>query len=143
MAKTTYRDILALAGRILLVLIFLLSGMSKLSGWSGTVGYLASKGIPAIPMFLSLAIIIEVVGAVSVVLGYQARWGALILFLYLIPVTLIFHNFWALNGQLREIQMINFMKNISIMGGLLLIASFGPGLVSFDAHAAKRHEIVI
>ncbi len=122
----------SVAGRALLALIFVLSGFGKIFDWSGTAAYMAAKGMPLIPLFLAGAIAVEVLGGLSVLLGFQARWGALALFLFLVPTTLIFHNFWALADMERRIQMIMFLKNLAIMGGLLLVVSRGAGPLSLD-----------
>jgi putative oxidoreductase len=121
-----------LAGRILLALIFLLSGLSKFTAWEQTAGYMASKGMPMIPFFLVSAATVELLAGLSVLLGFRARIGAAALILYLIPVSLIFHNFWALEGMEQQIQMVTFMKNLAIMGGLLLLVAFGSGALSLD-----------
>jgi putative oxidoreductase len=121
-----------LAGRGLLSLIFLLSAFGKLTNWEGTAGYMASKNMPAIPFFLAAAILFELFGGLSVLAGYKARFGSLALIVFLIPTTLIFHNFWAYQGMEQQMQMINFLKNLSIMGGLLLVTAFGPGPLSLD-----------
>ncbi len=121
-----------LAGRILLAIIFLLSGFNKFAAWDQTAGYMASKGMPLVPFFLVCAALIELAGGLSVLLGFKARLGAAALFLYLIPTTLIFHNFWALEGMEQQVQMVMFLKNLAIMGGLLLLFAFGPGGSSLD-----------
>src|SRR5688572_14119337 len=127
-----------LLGRILLGAIFLVSGVAKLTDWSGSLGYLASK-VPegtAAPL-LFIAAIAEIAGALSLITGTLARVGSLGLFLYLIPTTLLFHNFWALEGMEAQMQMVNFMKNLSIMGGLLLVAGFGAGPLSVDSRIRR------
>jgi len=121
-----------LLGRILLALIFLISGLGKIFDWQGTAGYMASKGMPLIPFFLLGAIVLELAGGLAVLLGFKARIGALLLIVFLIPATLIFHNFWTLTGMERQIQMIMFLKNLAIMGGLLLVVGLGPGPSSLD-----------
>jgi putative oxidoreductase len=121
-----------LLGRILLSLIFILSGLAKIGDWSGTAGYMASRGMRAIPFFLTMAIIFEVVGGLSVLAGWKARFGALALILFVISATLVFHNFWTYPQGQQQIQMVMFLKNLAIMGGLLLIFSFGPGAFSLD-----------
>lgn len=120
-------DLSALAGRTLLSLIFILSGIHKLLDWPGSKALMAAQEMPMIPFFLACATFAELAGGLSVLTGYRARQGALLLFAYLIPVTLVFHHFWDLEGPDRQIQLINFMKNVSIMGGLALTAGFGPG----------------
>jgi putative oxidoreductase len=117
------RYLLVVSGRVLLSVIFLLSGLTKITDWDGTTQYMASKELPLIPLLLVAAIITELAGGLSVLLGWKTRWGALLLFLYLIPTTLVFHNFWALSGTEMQMQLMHFLKNLSIMGGLLLGAA--------------------
>jgi len=93
---------LALTGRVLLSLIFVLSALSKITDWDSAVQYAATKGLPLIPALLVAAIAVELAGGFSLLLGWNARWGALLLFFYLIPTTLVFHNFWALDGMERR-----------------------------------------
>ncbi len=118
------RQYLMMAGRVLLSLIFILSGVSKIMDWSGTAQLLAAQGLPLVPLLLGAATVIEIAGGLALLLGWNARWGAWLLFLYLIPTTLIFHNFWALTGADQQTQLVNFLKNLSIMGGLLLVAAY-------------------
>jgi putative oxidoreductase len=122
---------LVMLGRVLLSIIFLLSGLGKIMDWDGNAKLMASQGMPLIPLLLAGAIIIELAGGLSVLLGWKVRWGALLLFLYLIPTTLIFHDFWAFSGPEMQTQLVNFLKNLSIMGGLLLVAAYdGAALVA-------------
>lgn len=127
MESLTRPDTAILAGRILLSLIFVMSGFGKIADWNGTAGYMASKGTVAIAFFLPAAITVELLGGLAVLTGFHARWGALLLFLFLIPVTAIFHDFWTLSDMDRQMQTIHFMKNLAIMGGLLIVAGSGPG----------------
>ena len=120
-----------LAGRILLALIFVISGYSKLVGFDGTVGYIASKGLPLPQLAAAAAIAIELVGGVLLVIGWQTRWAATAIFLFMIPTTLIFHPFWAVAAG-KQIEMIQFMKNLCIMGGMLYVMAFGAGPLSVD-----------
>jgi len=121
-----------LLGRILLAHIFLVSGAAKILDWSGTEAQMAGKGMPLVPVLHVGALLCELAGGLSVLTGYRARWGALALFLFLIPTTLVFHNFWAARPAEQLQQFDNFMKNLAIMGGLALVAAFGPGPVSVD-----------
>jgi putative oxidoreductase len=125
---------LTLLGRILLSLIFILSGLGKIGDWSGTAGSMAAKGMVAVPFFLTMAILFELGGGLTVLLGFKARLGAWALVFYLIPVSLIFHNFWAFTGAEQRMQVINFLKNLAIMGGLLLVALRGAGKPCIDGH---------
>lgn len=122
-------------GRFLIALIFLLSGFGKLTGFAGTAGYMASKMAVSgtlIDLLLVITIIVELGGGVALVLGWKARLAALVLFLWMIPVTLIFHNFWAAPADQAMIQQIMFLKNLAIMGGMLMIMANGPGPLSVD-----------
>ena len=116
-----------LVGRILLVLIFLKSGLGKIENFAGTAQYIAKAGMPYTTFFLLGAIFIELVGGITVVLGFLTRVGALMLLIFLIPTTLIFHGNFADHGQ-----VIHFMKNVSMFGGLLLLLAMGPGRLSID-----------
>jgi putative oxidoreductase len=123
----------ALAARLLLAHIFFLSALGKIMDWEGTELAMTKRGMFWVPLFLVVAIAFELGGSLSLIVGYKARLGALALFLFLIPTTLVFHNFWTYPADHQKEQMINFMKNIAIMGGLWMVISFGPGLLSLDA----------
>ena len=128
----TLRRFLPLMGRILLSLVFIMSGVHKIMDWGGTADYMAAEGIPLPSVFLAGAVVFELVGGVSVLVGLKTRVGALLLVIFLIPTTLIFHDFWSYEGMEQEMQMINFMKNLSIMGGLFVVMGLGPGPLSVD-----------
>lgn len=121
-----------LVGRILLSLIFLISGFGKIGGFAGTAGYMASKGLPMAEVLLAITIVIEIGASLMIISGFKARLGATALFLWMIPVTLVFHNFWAMPAAEQQIQQIMFMKNLGLMGGMLLIMAFGSGPMSVD-----------
>ncbi len=121
-----------LVGRILLALIFILSGYGKIAGFEGTAGYMASQGLPMVNILLVLTIVIELGGGLLIAIGYKARWAALVIFLFLIPVTVIFHNFWAVDPEQMRGQLIQFQKNLAIMGGMLYVFIAGPGAYSLD-----------
>ena len=120
------------AGRILLALIFVISGYSKLVGFDGTVGYIASKGLPLPQLAAAAAIAIELIGGILLAIGWKTRWAATAIFLFLIPTTLIFHAFWAAAAANQQMETIQFMKNLSIMGGMLYAMAFGAGPLSVD-----------
>lgn len=122
-----------LVGRILISVIFLLSGITKLFSFTSMAAFLASKGMPMPSVMLAGAIIVEIVGALCLIAGFQTRMASIIMFLYLIPTTLMFHNFWAMQGAMRADMQIHFLKNLAIMGGLLMVASYGPGKLSIEA----------
>lgn len=122
-----------LLGRILLSMIFLASGVMKFLNWDATAGYMASEGMPLVHVLLPAAAVVELVGGCSVLFGWFTRWGALALVVFLIPTTLIFHDFWAVPPEQMQNQMQHFMKNLAILGGLLVLAGFGAGPISCDA----------
>jgi putative oxidoreductase len=119
-------------GRVLIALIFLLSGIGKITGYAGTAGYMASKNLPMVDVLLVLSIVIEIGGAAMIVLGWKARLGALALFLWMVPVTLIFHNFWGVPAEQQQLQQIMFLKNLGLMGGMLFLMAFGSGKFSVE-----------
>ncbi len=121
-----------LAGRVLLALIFIGSGFSKITGFADTAAYMAGKGMPMVEVLLIIAILIELGGGLLLALGYKARWAALAIVLFLIPVTLIFHDFWAVDPEQVKMQLIQFQKNLAIMGGMLYVVFNGPGRLSLD-----------
>jgi putative oxidoreductase len=113
-------------GRLALGAIFLMSGLGKLANLSETAAYMRSAHMSAVPLFLTGAILLEILGGLSVITGLKARWGAMALIVFLVPATFIFHNFWAYQGMDRQMQMINFLKNVSIGGGLLSLFAMSP-----------------
>lgn len=125
-----------LLGRSLLALIFLMSGLQKIGNFAGTQEYMASFGMPMTALFLVGAIVLEVGGALSIITGFKARWGALALILFLIPATLIFHTDFG-----DRTQMIMFLKNVSIGGGLLLIAAYGSGPLSVGSASPSEKAV--
>jgi len=126
------RDAAALVGRVLLALIFVISGFGKIGGFAGVAGYIASKGLPMPEVLAALTIVLELGGGLLIMVGWKSRWVALLIFLWLIPTSLIFHAFWAAPAEQAMAQQIQFMKNVSIMGGMLLLFAFGPGRYSAD-----------
>lgn len=121
-----------LLGRILIALIFVLSGLGKVTGFEGTVGYIASKGLP-LPQLLAIgAIFAELGGSLMLVLGWRARWAAAALFVFTALAAALFHNFWAVPAGEAQNQMIHFMKNVSMMGGLLYVLVHGSGPLSLS-----------
>ncbi len=123
------------AARLGIGAIFLVSALGKLAGWSGTVAYAGSMGVP--PVLLAGATALELVGAISLLAGWRARLGAAALIVFLVPVTLVFHAFWAAHGPEAQMQTVQFMTNLSIGGDLLAIAAAGPGAVSVDARRRR------
>lgn len=132
-------DLSLLTGRTLLALIFLLSGTMKIMNWTPTAEHMAAEGMMAVPFFLFLAIVVELGGGLAILAGFQCRFGALLLAAFLIPVTLTFHDFWTYEGQAMQNQMQHFLKNVTIIGGLLTLAAAGAGRYALDAFEATTH----
>ncbi|MFQ6023396.1 MAG: DoxX family protein [Acidiferrobacterales bacterium] len=114
-----------LAGRILLTLMFLISGLNKIGGYAATQGYMESQGVPGI--LLPLVIILEIVAPIAIVIGWQTRLAAWGLAIFSVLAALVFHMDFG-----NQMQMIMFMKNLSIAGGCLILAAHGAGELSLD-----------
>jgi putative oxidoreductase len=125
------QGIVSAVGRILLATIFLLSGLHKIADPVGTQQYMSAMGMPATGFFLVGAIVLELAGALSLILGYWTRVGATLLIVFMIPATLIFHTNFA-----DRIQFIMFLKNVAMTGGLLYVLAYGPGPLSLDVRLA-------
>ena len=130
---SNFQNPLALVGRLLLALLFLPAGLSKISGFAGTVGYIASKGMPMPTAAAVVAIIVEVVAPLALIAGFGTRWAALVLAGFTVVATFVFHNFWAMPADQVMMQQLMFYKNIAVVGGLLVLAAHGAGAWSVDA----------
>ena len=126
------KDWAALLGRILLAGIFVISGFQKITGFEDTVGYIADKALPLPQVLAVIAILIECVGGLAIIAGWKTRWAAVAFIVFLIVITPIFHGYWASPPDQMMEQQINFMKNVAILGGCLLLSAFGPGRYSID-----------
>ena len=124
---------LALIGRILLAILFITSGFGKIAGFEGTAGYIASKGLPMASVVAALTIVVELGGGLALLFGFFTRWAALALAVFTVLAGLIFHAYWAVPADQVMNMTIHFWKNISIAGGMLMVAAFGPGSISVDA----------
>ena len=123
-------------GRILFAALFIPAGVEKIMGFSTVSAFMASKGLPMTDVLLVLSIIIELGGGLMVLLGWHARLAALSIALFLIPVTVVFHPYWAIeDAQQMMVQQHMFMKNMAIIGGLLCMTGLGSG--KFSLKAAK------
>jgi putative oxidoreductase len=121
-----------LLGRILFASIFLMSITHIFN--ESTVEQAASHDVPMASVLVRIAGVLAIAGSLSVILGYKARLGAWLIVLFLVPVTFFMHNFWTISDpMMRMMQQINFMKNISMLGGALLITYFGAGPLSIDS----------
>lgn len=130
------QDFLALLGRALLALLFIPAGWGKIAGFAGVAGYIASKGVPLPEVGAAIAIAAELGLGLLLLVGWQARWAALGLAIFVAVITPIFHNFWAMPEAQVMMQKQAFFKNIAVVGGLLVVAAFGAGRFSLDGRRA-------
>jgi putative oxidoreductase len=137
MSTTTTTSGLVLLGRALLAYIFITAGFSKFGDLAGTMAYTASGGLPGI--FGVLAAALEVIGGIAVLVGFQTRWAALALAAFSIAAGYLYHYVpsLALTGMEQFVQQTMFWKNVSIAGGFLVLAAFGPGALSVDARQGR------
>ena len=128
-----------LIGRILFSSIFLISVPQLFT--RGSVQYAASEGVPWASVLVPIAGVLALLGGLSVLLGFKARWGAWLLVLFLVPVSVMMHAFWAVKDPtMAQMQQIHFMKNMTMLGGALLVVYFGSGPVSVDAWLGARRS---
>lgn len=129
---TTPNHILPLIARILMGAIFLVSGVRKAMGYAATVGYFTKLGFPAPELFTIIAIIIEIGGSILLIIGWRTRWVAWLFALFVLIAAFAAHRFWEFDAAQMTNQMNHFLKNLAIIGGLLMVACFGPGRASVD-----------
>ncbi|MGY1424641.1 DoxX family protein [Lysobacter sp. A289] len=122
-----HRDALILLARLLLMLLFLISGWSKLIDYQGTAAYLASIGTPLPSIAAAVAVIMEFFVALALIVGVCVRPLALLMALFVLGTALIGHPFWSMEGADRAMNLTQFYKNVAIVGGLLLLAVTGAG----------------
>jgi putative oxidoreductase len=119
-------------GRVFYVLIFLMGGAGHFSKQS--IAYAASQGVPLASVLVPLSGVLALAGGLSILLGYRAKIGAWLIALFLVPVTLMMHKFWAVHDpMMAQMHLVMFMKNVSMLGGAFLISHFGAGPLSLDA----------
>lgn len=128
-----------LSGRIFFSLIFILSGLNHFK--AATIAYGASAGVPMASVLVPLSGALACVGGLMIALGYRARVGGLLIAAFLIPVTLSMHAFWTFEGAERMMQQAHFMKNLSMLGGALVISYFGSGPLSLDTRRAPKERL--
>jgi len=133
--QTPVQNSLSLVGRLLLAVMFLLAGSGKLTGFSGTVGYIASVGLPLPQLDAGAAVVIEILGGLALIVGYGTRTAALVLAIFTLVASYFFHPFWAVPLGQQMVTQLLFLKNIAVIGGLLTLAAWGAGAWSLDAMA--------
>jgi putative oxidoreductase len=135
-ATSFWQGAVVVLGRFFFALIFLMAGASHFS--RQTIGFAASQGVLLAPIAVPFSGALAIAGGLSVLLGYRAKVGAWLIALFLVPVTLVMHRFWLVQDpMMAQIQMILFMKNVSMLGGALLISQFGAGPFSLDARRSR------
>ncbi|MDZ7652116.1 MAG: DoxX family protein [Burkholderiaceae bacterium] len=122
----------ALIGRILLALMFVVAGVGKIGGFDGTVGYIASKGLPLPAVLAAGTVALELVAGLALIVGYKARWAALALAAFTLLATFIFHAYWSMPAEQQMVQQLMFLKNLAVAGGLLVVFALGAGRYSLD-----------
>jgi len=127
---------LIVAGRVLLAVMFVLSGFGKLTDLAGTAGYIASGGLPAAAALAALVGAFEVVAGLALAFGFMARPAALALGLFTLLASAVFHNYWAVPADQQFVQQLLFMKNLAVAGGMFVVAALGAGPLSLDARRA-------
>lgn len=126
------QDVAALVGRILLAALFVPAGFGKLMGFAGTVGYIASVGLPLPQVAAVVAILVELGLGLALLVGFKTRWAAIGIALFTLVATFSFHNYWAMAADKAFVNQLMFFKNIAVVGGLLVVWAFGPGRLSID-----------
>jgi putative oxidoreductase len=129
-------------GRIMIATIFLMSAVgNKIPNFNKVVGYMASEGVPFSQVMLVGAIVFLIAGSLSIIVGYKARIGAALLFVFLVLATYFFHDFWTLeDAQAKQGQMIQFMKNLALMGTMVFLMANGSGRMSLDDLRCTKEE---
>jgi putative oxidoreductase len=133
----TLQNSLALASRLLFVAFFLPAGIGKLTGFSGTVGYISSAGLPLATLGAALALTVEILGSLALLAGFGTRLAALILAAFTLVASFFFHAYWAVPADQVFVTQLLFFKNIAVVGGLLALAANGAGAWSLDARRER------
>jgi putative oxidoreductase len=132
------RDGVILVARVLLVVLFLLFGWRKLTGFDGTVAYFTQGGVPMPAVAAVVAVVMEFFGGLALLLGVGTRPIAVVLAFYTLATAFLGHQYWTMTGAAQAGAMINFYKNVSIMGGFFLLYVTGAGKYSVDAWFSTR-----
>ena len=122
-----WRDELILLARILMMVLFVMSGWGKLTGFQGTVGYMTSTGAPLPMVAAAVAVVMEFGVGIALLIGLWTRPLAILMALFVLGTSFIAHSYWDMQGAMEAANKIQFYKNLSIMGGLFLLAATGPG----------------
>ncbi|MEG2046416.1 MAG: DoxX family protein [Comamonas sp.] len=126
------QNVFALVGRVLMSFLFIPAGISKIGGFAGAVGYASSVGMPLPEVGVGIGLLIELVGGIALLLGWNTRWAALVLAFFTLVASFFFHAYWGLPADQAGMQQLLFNKNVAVVGGLLAFAAFGAGAFSVD-----------
>ena len=129
---TSSRDVVALVARVLIAALFIPAGIAKLKNFAGTVGYIASAGLPLPQVAAAVAIAVELGLGLLLLAGFKTRWVALALAVFTLAASFGFHHYWSMPADKVMVNQLMFFKNLAIVGGLLAFWSFGPGRLSVD-----------
>lgn len=124
---SAFSSFFAFFARIFLAVLFVMSGWAKLTGFEGTVGYVASNGLPVPQLFAALTILVELGGGILLILGLFSRLAAFIMAGFTLLTIVVVHHFWTMADAEMQMNQLMAMKNLAIAGGLLMITAFGPG----------------
>jgi putative oxidoreductase len=138
--KLDVTDYAALYGRILLSLVFLISGYGKVTGFNGVVAYIASKGLPLPEVAAIIAVIVELGAGTLLAVGFKVRFASLALAAYTLAAAILFHDFWNADAASRLDQTIHFWKDLSICGGMLISFAFGRGAYALEGAMHPAHR---
>ena len=130
------QDALNLAARLLMVALFLPAGIGKLTGFDGTVGYIASAGLPLPTVGAALAVAVEIGASLALLAGFGTRFAASVLAVFTLAASVFFHAYWAAPADQAYVAQLLFFKNIAVTGGLLMLVAHGAGRWSLDARRA-------
>jgi putative oxidoreductase len=133
-------DALLAVGRVLIAVLFLVSGFGKAMGLSGTASYIASKGLPMPDLLAMATVVVELGGGILIVIGWQTRIVALILAVFTLAAAYFFHDFWNQTGAAAQGNQIHALKNLSIAGGFLMLAAVGAGRYSLDGPCVRHRR---
>ena len=135
-AISSWQGAVVVLGRFLFALIFLMAGANHFN--KQTIGYAASQGVPLASIAVPLSGVLAIAGGLSILSGYRAKLGAWLIVLFLVPVSLMMHKFWTVTDpMMAQLQMVLFMKNVSMLGGALLVSHFGAGPFSLDVRRSR------
>ncbi len=135
--STLIQNVLTLVGRVLIALLFIPAGLMKITGFAGTVGYIASVGLPLPEVGAVVAIIVELVVATAFLLGFKTKESAFILAVFTFVASIFFHNYWALPADQQMIPQLLFFKNMAVTGALLMLTALGGGHWTLDEKLSK------